>query len=171
MDGNGKNNTETLDCRHCREGLQEYLDGSLPKKQSLAFFLHLRECDACQAEHDRLQGLFQLLDALPPQPVPEGFDEKVMAAIPLQAYRDMEPIRRARVPVFLEEDALPQFVRSPVTRVSGLIIAAAGATAVWGFSGPQMLVALGAAGLIPEFLVRIQGLGRWATLVVRRTES
>ena len=42
----GKKNKSDLplDCDECRVGLQEYLDGTLEKPESLRFFLHLREC-------------------------------------------------------------------------------------------------------------------------------
>ena len=47
---NGKNNKpdQALACDDCRAGLQEYLDGTLEKPESLRFFLHLRDCAGCQ---------------------------------------------------------------------------------------------------------------------------
>jgi anti-sigma factor RsiW len=43
--------TEALACPDCRLELQDYLDGTLEKKRSLAVFLHLRDCEACGREH------------------------------------------------------------------------------------------------------------------------
>jgi len=136
----GPGNDTPLACHDCREGLQEYLDGTLEKKQSLRFFLHLRECSTCQQEHELLQGRFEMLDNLPS--------------------REMEPLRRERVPVYLAEHFLPQFVRSRVTRWSGLGVTIAATVAVVGLDGPAWLPVAAVIGATPEILVRLQGLGR-----------
>jgi anti-sigma factor RsiW len=171
MEGRKDNNQTPLGCGDCRSELQEYLDGTLEKTRSLAVFLHLRGCPSCQAEHDAMQALFGLLESLPAEPAPEGFDEPILAAVPLAAYRAMEPLRRDRVPVFLTEEALPGFVRAPATRVGGLVLAAAAATAVGLADAPPVLLLATAAGALPELLVRVQGLARRATLALRRAEG
>ena len=165
MNGNeqepGTKNGGHLACHDCREGLQEYLDGTLEKQQSLRFFLHLRECSACEKEHTLLQGMFEMLDNLPHHQVPADFDDAILASVPYAAYLEMEPLRRERVPVYLEEHFLPHFVRSRVTRLSGLGVTAVALVAAVVMDGPAWLPAVGAVGFVPELLVRIQGLGRW----------
>jgi anti-sigma factor RsiW len=169
----GKNNKPEgpLGCDQCRQGLQEYLDGTLEKPESLRFFLHLRECSACQAEHDRLQGLFRMLDSLPDHEVPADFDDAVLASVPYAAYQAMEPLRRDRVPVYLEEAFLPRFVRARLTRLVGSGIAAVSAALAFRGDDSAILPILMVAGLLPELLVRLQGLGRRALQTARRAES
>ena len=171
MDGKARDSHQPLSCEACREDLQEYLDGTLDKNRSLRVFLHLRDCRDCAAEHESLQVLFTALDSLPDMPVPEKFDETVLASVPYTAYKAMASLRAERVPVFLEEEFLPAFVRAPVVRWSGGLLALAGVLTHWLADGPQSLVALAVVGLLPEVLVRLQSLGRWATLTVRRSES
>ncbi|MBK8166579.1 MAG: hypothetical protein IPK64_11590 [bacterium] len=152
--------TEALTCPDCRLELQDYLDGTLEKKRSLAVFLHLRDCEICHREQEALSRVFASLDALPAREAPAGFDAVVLAAVPFAAYRAMEPLRRARVPVYLERSFLPGWLRARVTRVSGTVVAV-GAVGAWlaGF-GPPWLPGVAAAGAVPELLVRLQGLGR-----------
>ena len=169
----GKKNRpgEPLACDACHEGLQEYLDGTLEKPESLRFFLHLRECPGCQEEHDRLEGMFRMLESLPDHEAPADFDVAVLASVPYAAYQAMEPLRRERVPVFLEEAFLPRFVRSRVTRLAGFGLSAVStALAVTG-DGAAVLPVLIVTGLVPEILVRLQGLGRRALGSVKRAES
>jgi anti-sigma factor RsiW len=170
---NGKNNKVdlALACGECRAGLQEYLDGTLEKPESLRFFLHLRDCAHCNQEHDRLQGLFRMLDSLPDHEVPAEFDQAVLASVPYAAYQAMEPLRRERVPVFLEEAFLPAFVRSRLTRRVGFGVAAVAAALAFRGDGSALLPVLTVAGLLPEMVVRLQGLGRRALETARRAES
>jgi anti-sigma factor RsiW len=160
-----------LDCRECHEGLQDYLDGTLDKQVSLRFFLHMRECSGCQEEHDRLQGLYEMLQSLPDHAVPEGFDEAILASVPYEAYRAMEPLRRERVPVYLEEEFLPAWVRSPVTRVAGLGAALASVIAIAALDASSVLSAVIAVGVVPQVLVSLQGLGRRVSLKQSRAEG
>ncbi len=162
---------QTLACSECREGLQDYLDGTLEKQQSLRFFLHLRECAECQAEHSRLHELYEMMESLPDHPVPEGFDEAILASVPYDAYRQMEPIRRERIAVFLEEEFLPAWVRSPVTRLAGLGVAAVSVGSIIFLEGPGFLSAAAAAGAIPQILVSVQGMGRRLSLSHRQAEG
>ena len=165
----GRNSTPPCDCTTCQGDLQEYLDGTLDKNQSLQIFLHLRECDTCRAEHERMQALFLALDSLPDVPVPEEFDDAVLASVPYAAYKEMAPLRAVRVPVYLEETFLPAAVRAPLNRLAGVAIAAIAAGVNWVADGPQWLLAFSVIGLLPELLVRLQGVSRWATLLVRRS--
>lgn len=169
----GKKNKpgQPLGCEACRQGLQEYLDGTLDKPESLRFFLHLRECASCQEEHDRLEGLFRMLESLPDHEAPADFDAAVLASVPYAAYQAMEPLRRDRVPVFLEEAFLPRFVRSRLTRLAGFGISAVAAALALRGDGSAVLPVLIVAGLVPEILVRLQGLGRRALGSARRAES
>lgn len=171
MDGRDDNQHHDRACTECRGALQEYLDGTLEKTRSLEVFLHLRACAPCQAEHDELQALFGLLGSLPAQPVPAGFDAPILASIPLAAYRAMEPLRRARVPVFLEEEALPALVRAPAVRTVGLVAAAGCAVAVFAGGAPEGLLAVVGAGVLPELLVRLQAVARKVALATRRAEG
>ncbi len=156
----GLENDGPLTCHDCQGGLQEYLDGTLAKKQSLRFFLHLRDCSDCQENHATMQGLFEMLDTLPACEVPADFDDAILASVPYASYKEMEPLRRERVPVYLEEHFLPQLVRSRVTRWSGLGVTIASVVAAVALDGPAWLPISAAVGLVPELLVRLQGLGR-----------
>jgi anti-sigma factor RsiW len=171
MSGNNQKSDRILACSECRAGLQEYLDGTLEKPESLRFFLHLRECEPCRQEHDRLQGLFHLLDSLPDHQVPADFDQAVLAAVPYASYQAMEPLRRERVPVFLEEAFLPRIVRSRVTRLVGVGISAVATALALSTEGSAVLPVLTVVGLLPEFAVRLQGWGRRALQRSGRAES
>jgi len=165
-DNNGnKNNThesegQSLSCTDCESGLQEYLDGTLEKKQSLRFFLHLRDCDPCEKSHVELKSLFEMLDTLPTHEMPSDFDDAILASVPYAAYLAMEPLRRERVPVYLEEHFLPAAVRSRITRWAGLGLSAVAMSAMMVWDGPAWSPAAAILGAVPELLVRIQGLGR-----------
>jgi len=171
MNGKNKKSGPPLTCDGCRLGLQEYLDGTLDKPESLRFFLHLRECSSCQEEHDRLQGLFQMLESLPDHEIPADFDSAVLASVPYAAYQAMEPLRRDRVPVFLEEAFLPRFLRARLTRLVGFGVASVSAALALRGDGAAILPVLVVAGLVPEILVRLQGLGRRALESRGRAES
>jgi anti-sigma factor RsiW len=163
-------NQEPLNCGQCLESLQEYLDGTMEKKNSLQVFLHLRECPECQDEHDQLGSMFLLLDSLPDHELKADFDEKVLASVNYDGYRAMESIRRERIPVYLEEEFLPAFVRSRATRLVGGGLSAVALMIQWNLGGPQFLPIVVAVGLVPELLVRLQGFGRRA-LVAQQSES
>lgn len=159
-----------LDCPDCRLALQDYLDGTLEKKRSLSVFLHLRTCPACRVEHEALQDVFARLDALPVLEAPADFDAAVLASVPYGAYRAMEPLRRQRVPVFLEDRFLPGWLRSRVTRALGGVAAVAAVAASLAGAGPAWLALVPAVGLLPEALVRLQWAGR-RLVGERRTEG
>lgn len=169
MNGQDKNQ-QGVTCTECSGTLQEYLDGTLEKTQSLRVFLHLRDCAGCRQEHDDLKLMFRMLDGLPAMEPPADFDAPILASVPYAAYQAMEPLRRERVPVFLEESALPAAVRSVRTRGVGLAVAAA-AAGLFFLNGPDVLGAVAILGLLPEAAVRLQAVCRSAVLAVRRTES
>ena len=171
MDGRGHDDDVKFACTDVRDLLQEYLDGTLAKSDSVAVFLHLRGCDGCQAEHERLQAVFSMLDDLPQLPVPDEFDARILETIPLAAYREMEPLRRERVPVFLEESYLPAWVRDARIRLAGLSVTLVAVAAVTVADLPQPLLLAAVAGAVPEILVRCQGWARHATLAWRRAEN
>ena len=164
MDRKNKHSNSPLGCQECTDGLQEYLDGTLEKTRSLQFFLHLRDCLECKSAHDDMQSLYGLLENLPDHEVPADFDEKILASVPIESYLAMEPLRRQRVPVYLEEAFLPSWIRSGVTRSGGVLVAVAGVVIgpVLGLVDSNSLISL--LGLVPEVLVRLQGVGRWAAL-------
>lgn len=151
--------------------LQEYLDGTLGKTDSLAVFLHLRDCGDCSREHAGLQELYAMLESLPAVAVPEGFDEPIMEAVPLEAYRAMEPLRRERVPVYLETEFLPVWLRAPAVRLAGLAVTLLGVVAAALTDVSSVVPMVAAAGAVPEALVRLQSVARRATLAVRKVTN
>lgn len=162
---------DSMGCEDCRASLQEYLDGTLTKTQSLALFLHVRECADCRARMEAWRELFQNLSDLPPAEVPAGFDDRVLASVPYVAYRRMEPLRRDRVPVLLQEEFLPSFVRAPVTRNVGMALAALAGVGLATGTGPAEIEAWALTGAIPQILVGLQSWGRRIVLAEKRTET
>jgi len=161
----------TVLCADFREQIQEYLDGSLPKSRSLELFLHLRVCATCQAQLEEMKRIFHLLDTLPAAEIPADFNEKVLSAVPYQGYKEMAPLRRERVPVFLEEEFLPAVVRAVPFRLSGMtlaIVATAGLVSAWLPDSVSLVVV---AGVLPEALVRLQRIARRLTVALRRSEN
>jgi anti-sigma factor RsiW len=158
-------------CGQWRARFQDYLDGTLPREVSLELFLHVRDCDGCRLELEDLRGLIGRLESLPPVTPPPSFDDRILAAIPYEAYRQMEPIRRDRVPVFLQESFLPAFVRSPLTRAGGgalAVLLVAALTAGW---VPDLTALLLPVPLAPELLVRVQRHARKRRVAGERSGS
>lgn len=161
---------DALDCADCRHELQDYLDGTLEKKGSLAVFLHLRECEPCRREHDALRAVFTGLESLPAPEAPADFDAVVLATVPLAAYQAMASLRRDRVPVYLEDGFVPAWLRARTTRVAGLVTAATSLTVWLALPGPAWLVGVAVGGAVPELVVRLQGVGR-RLVDLRRAEG
>jgi anti-sigma factor RsiW len=157
-----------LACDECRLRLQDYLDGGLDKPASMEIFLHVRDCADCAAELARLEQLVARLEALPAREAPADFDTRVLAAVPYESYRAMANLRRARVPVFLEKEALPAWLRSRALRLGGAAIAAVAIAARLTDLVPDTAVtgAVAVAGLLPEFTVALQGAARRVVLAV-----
>ncbi len=149
------------DCRQTRDKMQDYLDQTLPKRESLAVFLHLRECEGCHQHLAALQALYERLDNLPPIEAPADFDARILAAVPYETYRAMAPLRSPRVPVLLEHESLPAWVRSRSVRLVGLIAAAAAlAAATTGDVAGTATWTVAGLGCLPELSVRLQNLSR-----------
>ena len=158
MSENETNTPET--CAETRAHLQDYLDGTLSRKASMALFLHVRECAGCRRDLEELEALFGRLGALEPVEAPEDFDARILASVPYEAYKAMEPLRRERVPVFLEEEALPAWLRARVPRVIGGLIAVATAVGLATDAIPEGWASLGLLGALPAVLVGVQNLTR-----------
>jgi len=78
---------------------------------------------------------------------------------------------RAREILERWEAFLPRFVRSPLTRLAGFGAASVAAALALTGHGSTVLPVVIVAGLVPELLVRLQGLGRRALGTVQRAES
>lgn len=152
-------------CAECRQRLPAYLDGDLAKTDSMQIFLHLRACAECAAELARQERLVTLLESLPRREPPAGFDARILASVPYEAYRAMAELRRPRVPVFLCEEALPGWIRSRAVRWSGAALAAVALAGHGAGLLPAGAIAAALAGLLPEVILRFQGLGRRLVLV------
>ena len=157
-----------LTCVECQQSLQDYLDGGLDKPASMRVFLHVRDCDGCTEELTRLEQLVALLEVLPEREPPADFDAKILASVPYDSYRAMAGLRRARVPVFLENDALPAWMRVPAVRFGGVGVAAAAVAAQLAGWMPDATVtsAVATVGLIPEITIVLQGMARRLVLAV-----
>lgn len=166
-------NDQPLTCADCRAQMQEYLDETLPRVESTRMFLHVRGCDGCGRELEELTSLYAMLGALPEVPAPADFDARILQAVPYESYRAMEPLRRERVPVLLEDETLPGFLRSGVFRGAGILIGgAAAALAATGRLPVNTGVLLLTAGCLPQGLLLLQRLGRRIYLgATRRSET
>lgn len=61
-------------------------DGELDAANALAIEAHLRECDDCRSEFERIQAVRDLLDAdRPSEPAPEGLRDRILAALEAEA--------------------------------------------------------------------------------------
>jgi anti-sigma factor RsiW len=157
-----------LTCDECRGHLQDYLDGGLAKPDSMRVFLHVRDCAGCAEELARLEELVAMLEALPAREAPADFDARVLAAVPYESYRAMANLRRARVPVFLEQESLPAWVRSRAVRLVGAGVAAVAIAARLAGLLPDtaVTVVVAAVGLAPEITLALQGTARRLVLAL-----
>jgi len=152
-----------LSCSECLEQLQDYLDDGRERGGSLAVSLHLQGCPGCAARFAELAALVSHLESLPDRDVPADFDARVLASVPYESYRAMAALRAPRVPVFLERESLPVWLRHRAVRLGGATVMAA-ALAIRMIAGPHDgLFLLAACGLAPEFLVQLQALARTIT--------
>ena len=149
------------ECRQACDRMQDYLDQTLPKRESLAVFLHVRECGACRVQLETLQALYARLGEMPPIEAPADFDARILAAVPYENYRAMAPLRSPRVPVLLEQESLPAWLRSRSVRLAGLFAAAAALTAAAsGVAAGTAAWTVAGVGCLPELSVRLQNLTR-----------
>ena len=123
-------------------------------------FLHLRACVDCTAELDRNKRLVALLETLPQRQPPAGFDARVLASVPYDAYRAMADLRRPRVPVFLCEEALPGWIRARGVRWTGAAMAVVALAGHGTGLLPAEAMTVVLAGFLPEIVLRLQGFGR-----------
>lgn len=148
-----------MDCRTVHDQLQDYVDGSLARRESMELFLHCRDCADCRRALEATEQFFDMLGELPAIVAPADFDERILASVPYEAYRAMEPLRRERVPVLLAEESLPAFVRSDVTRTVGALLAVVGLGSLTTEFLPGWTTAL-MVGIVPAALVGLQSLSR-----------
>ena len=170
MSGQHSRKAPHMTCAECQHRLQEYLDGGMSKPESMRVFLHLRDCNGCAEEMARLEQLVSLLEVLPEREPPADFDAKVLAAVPYDSYKAMAGLRQARVPVFLEKESLPAWVRSRSVRLSGASLAAIALAGQFTGILPSWSL-MGLVGLAPEVTVALQGLGRRLVVAVKGTEA
>lgn len=171
MSGSHSRKAPHLTCDECQHQLQDYLDGTMSRRESMRLFLHLRDCAACGQELERLQALVGALENLPAREPPADFDARILSAVPYEQYRAMAGIRADRVPVFLEPETLPAWVRARATLVGGATVAAAGlAVRLAGLAGDAALIAV-AAGLAPLAAVGLQALARRVVLGLRQARQ
>jgi len=168
MNGQNRSQATPPTCAECRARLPMYADGGLSKPDSLQVFLHVRECSACARDLARHEQLISELQSLPRREPPPEFDARILASIPYDAYRAMADLRGPRVPVLLAESALPAWMRSPKTRLAGVLVAAAAVVSRATGGPPEVAGVLIAVGLLPEFLVRLQAVGRRLVLGLRQ---
>ncbi len=169
MNGSDSRSGRSAVCAQAREQFQSYVDGDLERERGLELFLHVRDCEDCRAELDAHKRLVAALTSLRTPAVPADFDARVLANVPYAAYRALEPLRRARVPVYLEESFLPAAVRAPVTRIGGLVVAASLAVGLALGAVPEVSAVPMGLALLPEALVRAQRLGRRLRPALERT--
>lgn len=152
-----------LSCGECLGQLQTYLDDGRERGGSMAVYLHLRACPECASRFEELEALVSRLERLPDREVPADFDARVLASVPYESYRAMAALRAPRVPVFLERESLPVWVRHPAVRGAGVtlaLLAVAVRLTAEPHDGLLLVAALGAA---PELLVQLQALARTLT--------
>lgn len=160
MSGQHSGQAPHLSCSECQERLQDYLDNGLERRASMQVYLHVQDCDDCAAQLAELELLVSQLEALPERHVPDDFDARVLASIPYDSYRAMASLRAPRVPVFLEREALPAWVTSPVSRFGGLAVAAVACGAYLTIAPSDGVLAVAALAAVPQTLVWLQTLAR-----------
>jgi anti-sigma factor RsiW len=160
MNGSHSGKAPHLGCAECQRQLQDHHDGTLPRRESMRMFLHLRDCEACQQELARLERLVTALESLPPRQPPEDFDQRILASVPLEQYRAMAALRAPRVPVFLEAEALPAWIRGRAPRLGGAAVAAAALGVRAADLAGDPALAIAGAGLLPSLAVALQAVAR-----------
>ena len=79
-----------MTCKKVRVRLSSYLDGELPKEESIRIESHLQACPRCAEELDSLNAMGRLLDGLPGMEIPPGFEQRLT----MEAGRRMARQRR-----------------------------------------------------------------------------
>ena len=89
-------------CKRIVAFLSLYVDDALSGSRKCAVEQHLRDCEACRAQLERIRQLGNLLNDLPVPPVPEGFAGRVMAEA------------KTRLPETKPRRILPQVIWDPL---------------------------------------------------------
>jgi anti-sigma factor RsiW len=171
MSGSHSRKEPHLTCDECRLGLQDYLDGTLERARSMRLFLHLRECPDCEAELEQWQHLVESLESMPARTPPTDLDDRILAAVPYDQYRAMAGLRAPRVPVFLEHEALPAWLRARATQFGGAVVAAAAIGLRAADLAGEPAVAVAVVGLIPAAAVILQAAARRVVLAGRQARQ
>ena len=159
----------SLTCHACAAMAQAYVDGDLPRQDSLRVFLHVRQCPACAEALASWQQLVEGLGQLTRHEPPADFDARILAAVPYAAYREMAPLRARRVPAYLQPTFLPAWIRAGAVRFTGAALALSCGVAALAGAVPAEAAAAGALGVVPEALVLLQEAGRRLALRPRRS--
>lgn len=69
-----------LCCERIEIGLEEYLEGDLPRPLALRFESHLRVCVDCWRDLDRIRTIVTCLGDLPRHPMPLAMKEVLLSA-------------------------------------------------------------------------------------------
>jgi anti-sigma factor RsiW len=69
-------------CFGDEDRIHAYLDGELSPTEEVRFKDHLDSCVACQEQLAQARSVFAMLEALQPEPVPQGFAREVVAGVP-----------------------------------------------------------------------------------------
>jgi anti-sigma factor RsiW len=99
---------KAVTCDRVRTRLGAYVDHELPAKQAAEFELHLRSCEACAQELDRLTQLASLLR----EDVVSVVSSSLAARIVLQGQQQLSGRKRIHIPPVLWWDALPSYMRA-----------------------------------------------------------
>ncbi|MDR1134836.1 MAG: zf-HC2 domain-containing protein [Clostridiales Family XIII bacterium] len=70
-----------MSCDKTRELLSLYIDGMLDKEQSDGIKRHIDVCGECRDEYVKLKEMIELIRSIPEEPVPQGFDARLRAAL------------------------------------------------------------------------------------------
>lgn len=79
-----------LDCKKIQANLGEYVDGALPSDEAWRVKMHLSSCAVCDQAARELSGTVALLQSLPRQDTPAGFEQALarrLADVALQPRR------------------------------------------------------------------------------------
>lgn len=86
-----------MNCRCVSQKIGSYLDGELSGTDMIAIRSHLQRCDACAEEAESLRSFKSSLSSLPMCEVPEGLEERLMAAVRSEIRPAFLPRRRGLV--------------------------------------------------------------------------
>ena len=80
-----------MDCKKINKLIHDFVDGSLERGTHAEAKRHIDECSKCAQELDELRSLNALLSDMPPETVPVGFADRVVAKLKV-AGRIAEPV-------------------------------------------------------------------------------